>query len=131
MYSSSNDDLPTMVEDSSYSSSRHRTGAELTNIKPKPTSQAALQSTSGKNNNGTNQGLSISPFRSAFILSPESGDALFDSDPSAWGDISSFDKAGSLGKNLTLSKLTSPGTTGELLWNVTLLSCDCELKKIA
>ena len=54
----------------------------------------------------------MSPFRT-FILSE--GDSLFESDPSAWGDISSFDKSTGLRKDLPLSKLISPGTTGKVL----------------
>lgn len=112
VYHSSNDDSPTMIEENSYSGTRNRSSSDLTNIKPKPANQDTLQSTTGKNNNnGTNPGL-MSPFRNTFILSPGSSDALLDSDPSSWGDISSFDKGGSVGKNLALSKLTSPGTRG-------------------
>ena len=118
VYSTSDDELPTMVtsirEDRAFASSRHRSGSDLTNIKPKPVSQETLQSTTGKSKGNakplTNQGF-MSPFRT-FILSES--DSLFDSDPSAWGDISSFEKTANLGKNLPLSKLTSPGTTGEL-----------------
>ncbi|KAL9979730.1 hypothetical protein ACROYT_G017437 [Oculina patagonica] len=113
--STSDDELPTMVtsnrEDSEFLSSRHRSASGLTNIKPKPARQETPSTTEIGKSNGktsTNQGL-MSPFRT-FILSE--GDSLFDSEPSAWGDISSFDKTASLGKNLTLSKLTSPGTTG-------------------
>lgn len=116
--STSDDDMPTMVTtnqgESSFPSSRHRTSSDLTNIKPKPTIRETPTTTAISKGNGrmsTNQGL-MSPFRT-FILSE--GDSLFDSDPSAWGDLSSFDKAASLGKNLPLSKLTSPGTTGEVL----------------
>ena len=115
MYHSSNDDSPTVIEENSYSGTRNRSSSDLTNIKPKPANQDTLQSTTGKNNNnGTNPGL-MSPFRNTFILSPGSSDALLDSDPSSWGDISSFDKGGSVGKNLALSKLTSPGTRGKPL----------------
>lgn len=112
VYHSSNDDSPTVIEENSYSGTRNRSSSDVTNIKPKPANQDTLQSTTGKNNNnGTNPGL-MSPFRNTFILSPGSSDALLDSDPSSWGDISSFDKGGSVGKNLALSKLTSPGTRG-------------------
>lgn len=112
--STSDDDLPTMVTEnqgeSSFPSSRHRTSSDLTNIKPKPTVQTPTTAAISKSNGraSTSQGL-MSPFRT-FILSE--GDSLFESDPSAWGDISSFDKTASVGKNLPLSKLTSPGTTG-------------------
>lgn len=116
LYSSSAEDLPTMVtsnhEDSAFQgSSRHRSGSDLTSIKPKPTKQDTQQSATGKSKgdgrSSASQGL-MSPFRT-FILNE--GDSLFDSDPSAWGDISSFDKT-STGKTVPLSKLTSPGTTG-------------------
>ena len=110
---SSNDDLPSVVEYNSHPGTRNRSSSDLTNIKPKPTSQDTLHSMSRKNNNnGTNPSL-MSPFRNTFILSPESSDALLDSDPSSWGDISSFDKDSCVGKNLALSKLTSPGTRGK------------------
>lgn len=117
LYSSSAEDLPTMAgslgDNALSSSSRHRSGSDLTNIKPKPVGQGTLQSVIGKSKSDgksstTNQGL-MSPFRT-FIISE--GDSLFDSDPSAWGDISSFDKTATTGKSLPLSKLTSPGTTG-------------------
>jgi len=123
--STSDDDLPTMAaanqEESSFPSSSHRTSSDLTNIKPKPTVRETPTTagiTKGNSRTSTNQGL-MSPFRT-FILSE--GDSFFESDPSAWGDISSFDKTASVGKNLPLSKLTSPGTTGEvLLWIVSVL----------
>ena len=119
LYPSSAEDLATMVtsnhEESSFQcSSRHRSGSDLTSIKPKATKQDTLPSAAGKSKtdgrSSTSQGL-MSPFRT-FILNEE--DSLFDSDPSAWGDISSFDKTAT-GKNLPLSKLTSPGTTGQFL----------------
>ena len=115
-HSTSDDDLPTMVAanhgDSSFPSSKHRASSDLTKIKPKPTVQTLTTAAISKSNGrtSTNQSL-MSPFRT-FILSE--GDSLFESDPSAWGDISSFDKTASVGKNLPLSKLTSPGTTGEV-----------------
>lgn len=116
--STSDDDLPTMVtanqEESSFPNPRHRTSSDLTSIKPKPTVRETPTTTGLIKSNGrmsTNQGL-MSPFRT-FILSE--GDSLFESDPSAWGDISSFDKSTGLRKDLPLSKLISPGTTGEVL----------------
>lgn len=116
--STSDDDLPTMVtanqEESSFPSPRHRTSSDLTNIKPKPTVRETPTTTGLSKSNGrlsTNHGL-MSPFRT-FILSE--GDSLFESDPSAWGDISSFDKSTGLRKDLPLSKLISPGTTGKVL----------------
>ena len=127
LYSSSAEDLPTMAgslgDNALSSSSRHRSGSDLTNIKPKPVSQGTLQSVTGKSKSDgksstTNQGL-MSPFRT-FIISE--GDSLFDSDPSAWGDISSFDKTAT-GKSLPLSKLTSPGTTGKLSICVVFRRC--------
>ena len=113
------DDLPTMVtshrEGNLPSSSRHRSGSDLTNIRPKLANQETLQPVTGKSKSqgslSTNQGL-MSPFKT-FLLPEE--DSLFESDPSAWADISSFDKTANRGKNLPLSKLTSPGTTGKVL----------------
>lgn len=116
IFTSSTDDLPTMAtsnhEESTLTGSRRqRSGSDLTSIKPKPTNQDTLQSVSGKSKgDGRPSANLMSPFRT-FVLSE--GDSLFDSDPSSWDDISSFDKT-STGKNVPLSKLTSPGTTGEV-----------------
>ncbi|XP_068722380.1 myb-related protein A-like isoform X2 [Montipora capricornis] len=110
------DDLPSMAvskqEDISLSgSSQHRSGSNLTNIKPKVKKQDLLSSTYEKRRgdvrSSTNHGL-MSPFRT-FGLSES--DSLFGSDPSTWSNFSSFDRTSSV-KNIRLSKLTSPGTTG-------------------
>ena len=114
--SSSGDDLPTLTTSKKggvtfTESNHHRSRPNLTNIKPKPSRQDMLTLTSGKSRvetrSSTNHGL-MSPFRT-FGLSD--GDSLFDNDPSSWSDIS-LDKT-STGRGITLSKLTSPGTTGE------------------
>ena len=113
LYSSSADDLPSMATsqaESTSSSRKYRSSSVLTNIKSKPASQSAVRKTESDGKSSSTQGL-MSPFRT-FILSE--GDSLFDSDPSAWGDISSFDKNTLAAvKSIPLSKLTSPGTTGK------------------
>ncbi|KAM7440818.1 Myb-related protein A [Porites harrisoni] len=112
LYSSSADDLPSMATsqaESTSSSRKYRSSSVLTNIKSKPANQSAVRKTESDGKSSSTQGL-MSPFRT-FILSE--GDSLFDSDPSAWGDISSFDKnTAAAVKSISLSKLTSPGTTG-------------------
>ena len=113
LYSSSADDLPSMATsqaESTSSSRKYRSSSVLTNIKSKPANQSAVRKTESDGKSSSTQGL-MSPFRT-FILSE--GDSLFDSDPSAWGDISSFDKnTAAAVKSIPLSKLTSPGTTGK------------------
>ena len=88
---------------------RYRKGSALTYIKPK---QERSQTTDEERKSETgvpaNQVI-MSPFRT-FILSE--GESIFESDPTVWGDVSSFDKTTSTGKGLPLTKLTSPGVTG-------------------
>ena len=114
--SSSGEDSPTVTTSKKRGvtftdSNHHRSRQNVTNIKPKPSKQDILTSPSGKSRvetrSSTNHGL-MSPFRT-FGLSD--GDSLFDNDPSSWSDIS-LDKT-STGRGIMLSKLTSPGTTGE------------------
>ena len=114
--SSSGEDSPTVTTSKKRGvtfteSNHHRSRQNLTNIKPKPSKQDILTSPGGKSRvetrSSTNHGL-MSPFRT-FGLSD--GDSLFDNDPSSWSDIS-LDKT-STGRGIMLSKLTSPGTTGE------------------
>ncbi|XP_031568995.1 myb-related protein B-like isoform X2 [Actinia tenebrosa] len=75
----------------------------LTNIRPK---QSVNQT--GHKNKGSEQHPGIvSPF-SSFILSQ----SLLDSDPSTWGDLSTFENGGGMVKSNTITKLTSPGARG-------------------
>ncbi|KAK2551854.1 Myb-related protein B [Acropora cervicornis] len=121
--SSSGEDSPTVTTSKKRGvtfteSNHHRSRQNLTNIKPKPSKQDILTSPSGKSRvetrSSTNHGL-MSPFRT-FGLSD--GGSLFDNDPSSWSDIS-LDKT-STGRGIMLSKLTSPGTTGDTYYSVPL-----------
>lgn len=76
----------------------------LTNIRPKQ----SINQTGIKNKGGEEHPGMVSPFRS-YILSQN----LLDSDPSTWGDLSTFENGGGIGKGNAITKLTSPGARGK------------------
>ena len=80
--------------------------SSLTNIRPK---QSVNQLTVKRKGGEEHPGM-VSPFRS-YILSQ----SLLDSDPSTWGDLSTFENGGGgagVAKNNAITKLTSPGARG-------------------
>lgn len=80
----------------------------MTNIRPRGQVHQYGVSKAGKGIR--NQTGETSPFRS-YILSQ----SLLDSDPSTWGDLSTFENGNGPSKGQGTTKLTSPGTRGEWL----------------